>query len=139
MKVRDVMTRQVVTASPNDFVQAVARLMADADSGAIPIEIPAVGTLVGLLTDRDIVVRVVAEGLASTVAVSEIMTVGVESCNEDDTLVDVAHKMADLKMRRLVVYNEDRQLTGIVTLGDITDGDPEAAAALTKPTESADG
>jgi len=119
MKVRDVMTRQVVTASPNDSVQAVARLMADVNSGAIPIEIPAVGTLVGVVTDRDIVLRVVAEGLASTMAVSEIMSVGVESCLEDDELTDVAARMAELHVRRLVVYNANRELSGIITLNDI--------------------
>ncbi len=119
MKVRDVMTRQVVTASPTDSVQAIARLMADIDTGAIPIEVPGVGNLVGVITDRDIVLRVVAEGLASTTAVSEIMTVGIESCQEDDDIDDVARKMTELSMRRLVVYDANRELSGIVTLHDI--------------------
>ncbi|MDG3578162.1 CBS domain-containing protein [Rhizobium sp. YJ-22] len=119
MKVRDVMTRQVVTAAPNDSVQAIARLMADIDTGAIPIEVPGVGNLVGVITDRDIVLRVVAEGLASTTAVSEIMTVGIENCQEDDDIDDVARRMTELSMRRLVVYDANRELSGIVTLHDI--------------------
>lgn len=119
MKVRDVMTRQVVTAAPNDSVQAIARLMADIDTGAIPIEVPGVGNLVGVITDRDIVLRVVAEGLASTTAVSEIMTVGIENCQEDDDIDDVARRMTELSMRRLVVYDVNRELSGIVTLHDI--------------------
>ena len=120
MKVRDVMTRQVVTASPNDSVQAVARLMADAETGAIPIEVPGVGNLVGVITDRDIVLRVVAEGLASTTAVSEIMSVGIEGCLEEDDLREAVRKMEELNMRRLLVYDNERQLSGIITLGDIT-------------------
>lgn len=119
MKVRDVMTRQVVTAAPNDSAQAIARLMADIDTGAIPIEVPGVGNLVGVITDRDIVLRIVAEGLASTTAISEIMTVGIESCQEDDDLDDVARRMTELNMRRLVVYDANRELSGIVTLHDI--------------------
>ena len=119
MKGRDVMTRQVVTAAPNDSVQAIARLMADIDTGAIPIEVPGVGNLVGVITDRDIVLRVVAEGLASTTAVSEIMTVGIENCQEDDDIDDVARRMTELSMRRLVVYDVNRELSGIVTLHDI--------------------
>lgn len=119
MKVRDVMTRQVVTAAPTDSVQAVARLMVDSDTGAIPIEVPGVGSLVGVVTDRDIVTRIVAEGRASTTAVSEIMTVGLENCQEDDDIDIAARKMTELNMRRLVVLDAERELSGIVTLADI--------------------
>lgn len=119
MYVRDVMTRQVVTASPNDSVQAVARLMADIDSGALPIEVPGVGTLVGFVTDRDIIVRVVAAGLPTTTAVSEIMTVGIESCTEDEELSDIARRMESLQVRRLVVYNADRGVTGFLSEADL--------------------
>lgn len=119
MKVRDVMTRQVVTASPNDNVQAVARLMADIDSGALPIEAPGVGTLVGFVTDRDIIVRVVAAGLPTTTTVSEIMTVGIESCTEDEELADIARRMESLQLRRLVVYNAERAVTGFISEADL--------------------
>ncbi len=127
MKVRDVMTRQVVTAAPTDSVQAVARLMVDTDTGAIPIEVPGVGNLVGIITDRDIVMRIVAEGRASTTAVSEIMTVGLEGCQEDDEIDEAARRMTELSMRRLVVYDAGRELSGIVTLAEIVAEQQRAA------------
>lgn len=132
MKVSDVMARQVMTAAPNDPVQSVARLMAHSNTGVIPIEMPGVGTLVGLITDRDIVIRIVAQGLSTTTSASEIMTVGVESCREDDDLAVVVGKMAETKVRRLVVYDAEQNLSGIISLVDIAAafGRDEASAAL---------
>nr|WP_244651281.1 CBS domain-containing protein [Rhizobium sp. CFBP 8762] len=111
------MSIQVVTAKPTDTVQDVARIMSEIDSGAVPIVDG--GVVVGLITDRDIVVRVVAEGGDISSAVKEFMTEGVESCLEDDDITDAANLMAEMQMRRLVVYNNDGALTGILSLGDI--------------------
>jgi CBS domain-containing protein len=120
MKVKQIMTRQVVTAGPRDSIQAISRLMAEADTGAIPIQIPTTGALVGVITDRDIVVRAVAPGLAVTVEAAEIMSHGIETCHEDDDIADAAEKMAQRNVRRLVVFDRDDQLSGILSLGDIT-------------------
>jgi CBS domain-containing protein len=119
MKIQDIMTRQVVTASPQDSVQSVARLMADSGTGAIPIEVPGVGKVVGFVTDRDVVIRIVAPGLSSSTTAAEIMTVGVESCRADDDVVAVAERMRGLHVKRLIVYDADRKLVGIVSAGDI--------------------
>ena len=119
MKVKQIMSRQVVTASPRDSLQAISRLMAEADTGAIPIQIPTTGALVGLITDRDIVVRALAPGLAVTVEAAEIMTTGIEQCSEDDDISLAAEKMARLNVRRLVVFDRDDKLSGILSIGDI--------------------
>lgn len=117
MKVRDVMTAQVVTARPTDTVQAVARIMSEVDTGAVPVSDN--GKVVGIVTDRDIVIRVVAEGAGLDTAVSEVMSEHIHSCQDDDSVADAARQMADLQMRRLIVYGEDKKLAGIISLGDI--------------------
>jgi CBS domain-containing protein len=117
MKVRDAMTAQVVTAKPSDTVQQVARIMSEVDTGAVPVVEG--DTVVGLVTDRDLVLRVVAEGGSLDTPVSRVMTEGVQSCAEDDALSDAAKHMADLQMRRLVVLGKSGKLAGILSLGDI--------------------
>ena len=111
MIVKDVMTAQVVTAKPSTTVAEIARMMSEIDSGAVPV--------VGLITDRDIVLRVVARDGALNTPASEVMSDGVVSCKEDDNVADAAAKMGNEQVRRLVVYNEAGRLAGIVSLGDI--------------------
>lgn len=125
IRVRDVMSRQVFTVSPTDTAQSVARLMAETGVGAVPVETPGVGTILGIVTDRDIVTSVVAQGLSSSTAVFEFMTVAAESCEEDDSLLLAAQKMHELRIRRLVVVNGKRHAAGIVALGDISRANPE--------------
>ncbi|MBW3559138.1 MAG: CBS domain-containing protein [Proteobacteria bacterium] len=123
MKVRDVMTAGVVTARPEDTIQAVARRMSEVDTGVIPI---AEGDrVVGLITDRDIVLRIVAESGDVTAPVSSVMTTGVETVQADDSLKVAAKKMSQLQIRRLVVLGDDGRLAGILSLGDVAleDGD----------------
>jgi len=117
MKVSDVMTAQVVSAQPSDHVHAVARLMSQIDSGVIPVVED--GKVIGLVTDRDIVLRVVAEGGDLHVPVSSIMTSDVQTCSADATVADAAGKMASNQIRRLIVLDEAGKLAGIVSLGDI--------------------
>jgi CBS domain-containing protein len=117
MKVSEAMTAQVVTAAPTDTVRKVAQIMAHIDSGAVPIVDG--GKVVGLVTDRDIVLRVVAEGGDVNGPVSAAMSGDVQSCKADDTLADASAQMASHQLRRLVVYGEDGQLAGILSLGDI--------------------
>ncbi len=117
MKVRELMTAQVISAKPTDTVEDVARMMSEIDSGAIPVVDDDV--VVGMITDRDIVIRVVAERKDGFTPVSEVMTEGVESCLEDDDIAEAAGRMAELQMRRLVVFNGQGKLSGVISLGDI--------------------
>ena len=117
MKVSEAMTAQVVTASPKTTVTEVARMMAEIESGAVPVSDG--GKVVGLITDRDIVLRIVAKGGALDTPVSEVMTEGVETCLEGDSVADAAAKMGNHQIRRLVVLNESGNLAGILSLGDI--------------------
>lgn len=117
MLVNEAMTAQVVTAKPTDSIKAVAKIMQEVDTGAVPVFDD--GKVVGMITDRDIVLRVVAEGGDLSGPVSSAMTDEVQSCNEDDNLADAAAKMANHQLRRLVVLNEKGNLAGILSLGDI--------------------
>jgi len=118
MKVSDAMTSQVSVARPTDTIRQVAQTMAKVDSGVVPVVDD--GKVVGLVTDRDIVLRVVAEGRSFDAPVSEAMSDGeVLSVKEDDILADATAKMANNQVRRLVVLNEAGTLTGILSLGDV--------------------
>lgn len=117
MKVSEVMTAQVVTAKPKTSIQDIARLMSEIDSGVIPIAED--GKVLGLVTDRDIVVRVVADGGALDAPASEIMSDDVQSCQAEDNLADATAKMGAHQVRRLVVYGEAGRLAGILSLGDV--------------------
>ncbi|MCW5758359.1 MAG: CBS domain-containing protein [Phenylobacterium sp.] len=117
MKVADVMTAQVVTATPRSTIAEVARTMAQIETGAVPVTDD--GKVVGLITDRDIVLRAVAEGLPLSTPVSEVMTEDVETCREDDSVADAAGKMGGKQIRRLVVLNDGGRLAGILSLGDV--------------------
>lgn len=117
MQVRDFMTVQVVSTRSTDTIEDVARIMSEIDSGAIPVVDD--GVVVGMLTDRDIVIRAVAERKDGFTPVSHVMTEGVESCLEDDNITEAAKRMAELQMRRLVVFDAEGNLSGIISLGDI--------------------
>lgn len=117
MNVSEVMTAQVVTATPRTAIAEVARTMAKIESGAVPVVDD--GRVVGLVTDRDIVIRVVAEGLGLDTPVADVMTANVETCREDDNVADATAKMGSKQIRRLVVLNDQGKLAGIISLGDI--------------------
>ena len=118
MKVSDAMTSQVSTAAPTDTVRKVAQVMAHVETGAVPIVEN--GKVIGLVTDRDIVLRVVAEGRSFDSPISDAMSEGeVQSVKEDDILADATAKMASHQIRRLVVLNDAGALTGILSLGDV--------------------
>ena len=117
MKVSEAMTAQVVTAAPQATVAEVARTMSQIDSGVVPIVDG--GKVVGLVTDRDIVVRVVAKNGPLDMPVSQVMSDDVQTCLEDDSVADAAGQMASHQIRRLVVTDASGKLTGILSLGDI--------------------
>jgi CBS domain-containing protein len=140
MQVREVMTSDVQIASPNDSVCDAALLMAQEDCGVLPVGES--DRLLGMVTDRDIVVRCLADGRdPTTCRISEVMTPEVKYCFEDEDLDHVADNMAELQVRRLPVMNRDKQLVGIVALGDIATGYQSAKAgeALSGVSEPAHG
>jgi CBS domain-containing protein len=117
MKVSDVMTRNVKLASPELTIREAAKLMADLDAGILPVAQD--DRIVGMITDRDIAVRAVAQGKGPDTKVSEAMTRDVKYCYEDEQLEHVVKNMAELKVQRLPVMDRGKQLVGIVSLGDI--------------------
>ena len=117
MKVSKLMTRDVHIADPNQSIQEVALQMAKLDAGSLPVGEK--DRLVGMITDRDIVVRAVAEGLPSSTLVRDIMTYDVKYCFDDQEVNDVCRNMGEVQIRRLPVVNRDKKLVGILSLGDI--------------------
>jgi CBS domain-containing protein len=117
MIVSEAMTAQVVTAKPTDTIKRVAKIMQEVDTGVVPVSDN--GKVVGLITDRDIVLRVVAEGGDLNGPVSAAMSEDVQTCREDDNLADAAARMGSHQLRRLVVVNDSGRLAGILSLGDI--------------------
>lgn len=137
MKVSDAMTRNVQVVDANQSVSAVARLMADSDSGFIPVGEN--DRLVGTITDRDIALRAVAAGKGPDTPVREVMTPEVRFCYEDEALGQVARNMAEIKVRRLPVMDRDKRLVGVITLGDIAQADRRAAAVAVTGTAGRGG
>ncbi len=126
MLVREIMTRDVQLLAPHDTIQDAARRMRDDNIGSLPV---ADGDeLVGYVTDRDLVVRGLADGRLADTHVHDVMTDRVLYCFEDEDVEDVAANMAHNQVRRLPVLNRDKRLVGIVALGDTaTKGDEESA------------
>ena len=140
MKVSEVMTHGVYTTSPDETVQAAAQTMADLDTGVLPIWEN--DGLVGILTDRDLSTRVVAEALdPTTTLVRDVMNQEVHHCFEDDSVEEAAQKMSQWQVRRLPVLSRKQRVVGIVSLGDLARGTtPEIAGnALTGISESDPG
>ena len=121
------MTRDVRLTRPDETIRVAARVMADIGVGALPV---ADGDrLVGVVTDRDIAVRAVAEGKGPDTLVQEVMTPEVKYCFDFEDLELVARNMGDQQVRRLPVVDRDKRLVGILSLGDVaTGGDVQHAA-----------
>jgi CBS domain-containing protein len=130
MKVGEVMTRDVRLIEPTSSIQEAARMMAEIDTGIMPVREG--DRLVGMITDRDIVIRAVAEGRGPDTTVREVMTEDVKYCCEDDDTSDVARNMADIQVRRLPVLTRDKWLVGIISLGDLAvmEGSGSAGEAM---------
>jgi len=119
MKIKDVMTDEVECIGPDATLQEAAQRMKDLDIGPLPV-CGDKDRLVGMITDRDITVRAVAEGQDPwTAHVSEAMTPQVVFCFEDQDLTEAAQLMKEKQIRRLPVLNRDKRLVGIVSLGDL--------------------
>lgn len=119
MKIREIMTGDVQTLDPDDSVEKAAKLMRDARVGFAPVV--SNGMVLGVLTDRDIVVRAVAKGYHMRVArVLDILTPGAVHCAEDDEVADAARLMAESRVRRIVVVKPDNKLAGVLSLSDLS-------------------
>jgi CBS domain-containing protein len=130
MQIRDAMSSDVRIANPNQSIRDAATLMAEIDAGVLPVGEN--DRLVGMITDRDIALRAIAQGKGPDTPVRQVMSEEVKYCFEDDDIDQVAQNMADLKVRRLPVLNESKRLVGIVSLGDlaVADGPANAGEAL---------
>ncbi len=126
MKVKDAMHKGVDWVSPDTPVTELAKLMRDHDVGAIPIGEN--DHLVGMVTDRDIVCKGVAEdGFdARDATAREVMTEDIHCCREDDDLAKAVRHMQELKIRRLPVINKNKRMVGILSLGDVGHSAPTA-------------
>jgi CBS domain-containing protein len=116
MNVRDIMTPNPRTVSPDDTLESAARIMRDEDTGAVPVVRD--GRPIGILTDRDIVIRAVADGGATSRAVREIVTERLISISPEASTREATELMSEHQIRRLPVVENDR-LVGIVSLGDL--------------------
>jgi CBS domain-containing protein len=121
MKARDIMTSDPRCVTPDTPLQEAARLMKDEDVGLVPVvERQGSKRLVGLLTDRDIAIRVVAEGRDSVgTPVRDVMSADVTSCRADDSVDEVMRTMGEEQVRRIPIVDERGDLVGIVAQADV--------------------
>ena len=157
LRVRDIMTRDLAVATRDTNLHNVAAMMKQEDTGVIPVVDPRVttdagdargevadnrarnqnyahGKLIGLITDRDIVIRAVHDGKdCNATRAEEVMSTDVHTARPHERVVDVIRKMGDKQVRRIPVVNEGGELLGIVSMGDVaveTEADVELAEAL---------
>ena len=117
--VRDVMTLNPESVSQDARVQEAARIMKEKDTGVVPV-VDGNKKVVGLITDRDIVVRGLADGKdCANISVKELMTKNVRSVREDEAVDKVLTLMSSAEVRRVPVVNSKDELVGIVSIGDI--------------------
>jgi CBS domain-containing protein len=141
MKVRDVMTERPECIAPTATIQEAAARMKNLDVGSIPVCDN--DRLVGVITDRDIALRSVAEGHDPTRDhVRETMSPGIIYCFDDQEAAEAAEIMGEKQVRRLPVLNRNKRLVGIVSLGDLaveTRDDRMSGDALKHISEQGDG
>jgi CBS domain-containing protein len=129
MKVAECMSRDVQTVTADQPIQEAAQFMLRADAGSMPV--CEGDRLIGMVTDRDITVRAVAEGRGPDTPVREAMTGEVLCCYEDEEIEEVAMKMSDAQVRRFPVLSRDGgRLVGIVSLGDLSRSEQGSAASV---------
>lgn len=122
--VAEIMTRGVRSLTPNDTVVRAAQAMDELNVGVLPI--CEGDKLVGMVTDRDIVVRGVAQGSEpKSTKLADVMSTNVRCAREDDDVDEVLSRMAEQQIRRMPVVDENEHLVGIISLGDIAAKDPE--------------
>ena len=136
MRVREAMTANVQLCTPEDTLRDAAEAMAALNCGLLPVTDG--GRLVGMISDRDIAIRGVAMGRGPDASVRDVMTAEVKYCFEDQDLREITANMGDIQVRRLPVLDRDKNLVGIIALGDIArahpgDGTAAALSQISRP------
>jgi CBS domain-containing protein len=135
-KCNEVMTKNPVCCLPNDFVAKAAKLMKSGNIGSIPvIENEQTKKLVGIVTDRDLALKIVAEGLdAKSTKVEAVMTHKVVTCRAEDDLQKALDSMSENQLRRIPVVDNDNKVLGIIAQADVATrvNQPEKTAAVVK-------
>jgi len=123
MKLKEIMTQNVEVIHPDDSLQTAAQKMRDRDIGFLPVCDG--DRLIGTVTDRDMIVRVIAEGRDPTTIIGRnLATTPVIYCFEDQSVDEAARIMQENQIRRLVILNRDKRLVGVVSLGDLARNRP---------------
>jgi len=136
MKVSEAMSRDVKVCTPGSSIRDCAKMMEACDAGAMPVGEN--DRLIGMITDRDIAIRAVAQGKGPDTPVREVMSSEkVLYCYDDEELDHVAKNMSEHQVRRLPVVNREKRLVGIVSFGDVAQKETrsagKAAKGVTKP------
>lgn len=140
MKIKEIMTSDPELIDPNASIREAAKRMKSEDIGALPVGEN--DRLIGMVTDRDIAIRGVAEDRTpEATTVRDVMSEKVFYCFEDDDVEDAAQCMAENQVRRLPILNRDKRLTGIVSLADIAqtreDCEKTALEGVSEPSSEA--
>lgn len=122
--IRDVMTADPRTVKSDAPIAEAAKAMKEADAGAVVVQDN--GAPTGIITDRDIAIRAVAEGRDSDTPVSEVATTDVTALSADDSIEDAVKLMREKDIRRLPVVDDDKTV-GIVSLGDLARAEDESS------------
>jgi predicted transcriptional regulator len=131
MRCEEIMKGDVCTVSRDATVQEAARSMVDDDIGFLPV-VDGSNRVVGTITDRDITVRLVAQGLpADSIRVHQVMTNNVVSCKRSEDLTIAQELMKESKVSRILVLNNDGSPAGVISLGDLAERQDEGAAGST--------
>lgn len=129
----DIMTRDPVCCSPKDTAKKAAELMKQEDIGPLPVVETESGKLVGIVTDRDLVLNILARGLdASNTRVAEAMTRDPIRCKQEEAIEEALEKMSTYQVRRLPVVDDEDRILGIIAQADIATRiqDPEVAGEV---------
>lgn len=119
MKVNEAMHKGVTWVPPTATVAEIAKRMREEDIGAVPVGEN--DRLIGMVTDRDIVCRGMADGSApGKLTARDVMTEGIVVCREGDDIEEAVHLMESRKIRRLPVLNKDKRMVGMLSLGDVS-------------------
>jgi len=138
MKVRQVMTADVYTVRPDASVFDIAELMRDEDIGAVPVVENE--KLIGMVTDRDIVVRALADSRdVSQANARSVMSGNLLYCFDDQSVEEVLDNMGEQQVRRMPVVDRDKRLVGVVSIGDLSAAAPpdrsgESLSQISQPT-----
>lgn len=129
-QLKELMSRDVKVITPDTTIADAAKMMRDGNFGMLPVEEN--DRMIGAISDRDIAIRAVAEGLDLNTKVRDVMSKGISWAFEDETVEEAVAIMSEHQVRRLPVVNRAKRLVGIVSLGDIASEMKPAAHALSE-------